>query len=419
VVRKTESYDTRRGTVRSVSSFTCLIGSNGWLSRSEGDASQTIVNWCDEKERGTLGRALQLGRTRKSEPFELSQFPRFISNGSLASLAQSNHPYQPSIEQGEEGRVVLKLTHPSNASSVTKFEIDTKRSVLLARENRSNDRVNSRSVYKDFVEVAGRWWPQRAEFTDATGKTTAVQTYMIRELAPKDFQARFTQELTPRNDSVFISPALPKVPDAKQAILDKKADLESQLVMAAHFASSQQWERVREHWDEAKKLVVAKPGARWIEDAVLKLSRRNEELKQRLFTVARGLAPKPRPDELFLANYIRSQASGSLQTNEMLLFLDAIKPIIARQPERTLALKSWKQERSNYLRSAGQHDEAVELQKVVATQYPWDYNAQYQYAQGLVNRGDYQAAYQWIDQCLSKADFWQAYEEDNLRQQYV
>jgi len=419
VVRRTESYDTRRNTVRSVSSLTYLIGSKAWLSRSEGNGSQAIIDWCDGKERGTLGRAFRLGRTRRAEPFELSQFPRFVSNGSLASLAQALHSYRPAIEKGEEGRVILKLPHPSNASSVIRFEIDTKRNVLLSRENRSNDRINTHFTYKDFVDVAGHRWPQRVDLTGANGKTTVVYTYAIKKLAPKDFQARFTEEMAPRKDTIFISPVLPKVLDAKQAILDKKAGLESQLVMAAHFASSQQWDRVREHWDEAKELVSAKPGARWIEDAVLKLSRRQEELKQRLFAVARGLAPKPEPDELFLANHIRSQARGSLQTNEMLLFLDAIKPVIARQPERTLALKSWQQERINYLRSAGQHDEAVELQKVVATQYAWDYNAQYQYARGLVNRGDYPAAYRWIDQCLSKKDFWQPHEEDNLRQQYV
>ena len=62
--RQSESFDARWGQLTSRSRTLTIVSPTGWLVRSEGDGSQTIVSWCDGKVRGVFGTAFQLGSQR-------------------------------------------------------------------------------------------------------------------------------------------------------------------------------------------------------------------------------------------------------------------------------------------------------------------------------------------------------------------
>src|SRR5439155_4222422 len=124
-------------------------------------------------------------------------------------------------------------------------------------------------------------------------------------------------------------------------------------------------------------------------------------------------------DELILADRLLGQASQLLEANEMLLLLDKLRPVYERQPAYLQQMKAWLNQRVTYLRAAGQTEQALGLQKQLATGFPRDHALQVAYARALAEVGEYAAAYAWIDRVLTKDARWLPEEENALRSQYA
>lgn len=416
---QSESYETRRGQIFSISRSMGLISSKEWLTRADGDTAQTLIQWCDAQERGVFSPLFQLGRYRKSEPADLTDYALPMSDNSMQSIEQTYRSYRPTIEEKGEGQVLLRLNHPNSPDNETQVLIDTRRHVIVRVEHISKGKISSSYLYSEFVEVAGCWWATRVETRDAEGKRINLQTLQVTSLAAEALSKRILAELEGRKDSILLAEPLPTVLEAKQAVADGKANLEAHLTMLLHFAESQQWERAGEHLAQMEKFAAPKPGIRWVQNAVLHMSRRHEELKQRLIDTARERAGKPGMDELFLANYLLGQSSGVLQAHEMLAWLDTLKPLYERQPAHTLPMKTWNQQRVSYLEQSGQPDAAFALKEELAKQHTLDTSIQQQYIWALYYRGDYETAYAWMDQLLSNGGPWLPYEEESIRGQYT
>ncbi len=254
-------------------------------------------------------------------------------------------------------------------------------------------------------------------------------TLTVQPAAADAFAARVKRELAPREQVQFVHLPLPTVTSAKRAQARLgKLTFDSQLVLLVHFAQSQQWKKVIDQLEACEKLSDGKPGVRWIRNAVLAIARRHEELKGRLVKeAAQGVAgawklPREAPpdaevtagDELFLAEYVVSQAAGIFETNELLKLHDGLKPLYERQPAYRKALKGWKERRVGYLQAIGEPDAALAEMKQVAVEYPRDWNLQQRYAQMLFNFADYDAAYDWLTKTLADNANRQVYEEDNV-----
>ena len=152
-----------------------------------------------------------------------------------------------------------------------------------------------------------------------------------------------------------------------------------------YFAATQQWARAKEHLQECERLAAGKPGMRWLVNAFLQASRRNEELRKRLLDDAAALAnaadAETRANDHYLAEHLFNQGQQVLQTNEQLMLLDKVQAIAERQPPQLQAVKGWKSRRVSPLIQAGQFDKALPLSKAFAVDYPRDQGLQYQYAQ--------------------------------------
>src|SRR5260370_33572134 len=103
----------------------------------------------------------------------------------------------------------------------------------------------------------------------------------------------------------------------------------------------------------------------------------------------------------------------------MLTLLDSLKPLYDKQPAHVQARKRWLNLRVSYLGQAGRTDEALKLQKQLATDYPRDYSAQQQYARALADAGDYPAAYAWLTRVIVKEAKVLGYDAGYLRTAYT
>ncbi len=200
---------------------------------------------------------------------------------------------------------------------------------------------------------------------------------------------------------------------AKQALADGDAVFETHFTLLLHFAQSQQWQRVAEHFEALRAISGAKPGFVWLEDRLLAMTRKNEELKQRILERAGNIG-----ESYVLAEHLRQTAQHTMQANELLELLERLKPAYEAKPERTGAMDTWRQQTIHMLRNAGRQQDALTLAKTFAEARPHNLHAQTQYAQALQSAGDYAGAYAWIDRVL-KQDHWLPAEALALHQNYA
>jgi predicted Zn-dependent protease len=450
ISRANESFDARWGDVTSKTETLSLISTKTWLIRSQGGGQQTTAQWCDDKERGIFTKTFQLGRIRASAPSDLAKPPVDVGPYMLASLEKTYPQYQAEIKPQGDDRTLLVLKHQSDPAYEIDVMIDVRRHVILWIESRRDGKPAGATRFGDFVEVAGAWWPGRIETFDDENRRTSLSVQQFKPVDTNVLGQDIAKELADRGQIQFLHEPLPKFAAAKQAVADGKASFEDQIVLALHFAQSQQWTRAQEYLDNAEKLCSGKPGACWMRYAFLNVSRRREELKQNIMAEAEQLAkmpaltPDPSPkkgegradtsgpspkkgegrdgfslsDQWSLANHLIGQSSGILEANEMLALLDALKPVFERQPQYMLGQKQWRQQRLNYLRQTGRSDEWLALQAELAKQYPHDVNSQQQYAQDLYNSGNRESAYAWLAQSLADNARWLPNEEETLRNCY-
>ena len=414
IERQADFFDIRFGELTARAPSLILVSPGAWLIRTGGPGSQTLVNWCDGKQRAVFSRDFQLGRRRDAVPLDLRKPPLDLSGYVVSSLERTFRNYTAKIQSQGENRVELVLTSRNNERQVTHVLIDTNRNVILQLQSHNKGKVTSTMVFGEFVEVAGVWWAGRIETTDQQGRRTTVITQKFTPLAAEPFAGQIEKELAGRDRVQFLNKPMVSVNEAKRALSDGKATFDDQIVMMLHFAASQQWERVWEHFGQAEKLAQEKPGLRWVRNALLKVSRRREELRGRMMVEAGRLA-KPQAAGLVLARHLVSQAGGILEANEMLALIDVLKPVYERQPPYLHAIKQWRQWQIDNLRKTGQADDALRLRGQLAADYPHDWNLQQQYVQELINSREYQAASDWLDRVMNPQARWATDEEESLR----
>jgi tetratricopeptide (TPR) repeat protein len=419
IVHRSEWYDARRGDFTSRSRTLELFSAESWLTRSVGDGGQTLVSWCDGKEYGIFSRAFLLGRLRASAPGD-RQPPLDLSDHSLTSLERTYAGYTPTLQPQGNDRTLLVLKQAASPLYETRVLIDTARHVILSIEHRHKGKVTTTARFDDFVQAAGSWWARRVETTDEDGKRLTLATQTVKTLTAEALAKQMQQELAGRNQVQLLRLPLPSVWQAKKALTAGKAGFDDHFVLLLHFSGSQQWPRALDHLQEAEKLAAGKPGLRWLRSAMLLDSRRHDELKKRYLEDAARLAKKATAsDDYFLAEHVVGQSARVLPVNEMLALLDALEPLYKQQPAHVQARKRWLHLRTSHLGQSGQTDQALRLQKQLATDYPHDYTLQQEYAQALAAAGDYPAAYAWLDRVLVKESRWLPYEEESLRNAYT
>jgi len=430
ILKRTESIDPRWNEVTHQSETLSLVSPSSWLVRSTGDNSQTLLQWCDARERGILSSTYGLERVRASTAEDQRRAPLGLEGFVLDSMERTYWNYTVELKPQGQDRLLLVMGLPSSPEHQTHVLVDTQRHVVLLVEHRRQGKVTSATRYGDFVEVAGAWYSGRIETLNEENQSVAVVTQKFEPLAAGQFGAGWKAELALRERALVLREPLPSVTRAKRAVAAGKATFEDHLVLMLHFEQSQQWNRVLAHLEQAERLVADKPGVRWIRTALLDAARRRQQWKDRVFDEAARLArdvaaAMPASDAHVIAEYLFNQArhgvnswatsDANLEHNEILRLLDVLRPVYERQPPRVKGMKRWTERRAEELQRTGQGESSLALRKQLAQDYPREADAQRQYAQALMTAGEYEAARAWIDRVLKPEARWRPSEEESLR----
>jgi tetratricopeptide (TPR) repeat protein len=407
-----QSFDPRYSELTSEMGGLELYSPKSWLTRWQGDREQTILNWCDGKERGLIHQAFGVGRIRPSDANDLT-LNLSLSDYSLTALDQYFPEFTPTIETlaNDRTRLTLKLDRTE-----IRFLIDSARHVVVEVEYRNWDKIQSTTKFDDFVEVAGSWWARKVESLDDKGKRTGLTTLTIKSLSAEELAGRIKEELAGRDQILFVKAPLPRLSAARIAVAAGKASLEDRIVLLQHFAAIQQATKVREQLDAIEKL-TDKPAKRWFDAAVLQLTRRFDELRLRFLDEAGKIASSKLPvnDRYFLARHILTRSTEFMQAAELLPLLDKLAPIYKAQPSRLHAMKELAHYRYYQMSGLNRPDEALAILKQLATDYPRDVSLQMEYAQNLLNLGDTPGALAWIERARAANPLWDESEDEMLR----
>ena len=135
------------------------------------------------------------------------------------------------------------------------------------------------------------------------------------------FKKHFAELRPKEQEAILIEQVLPDYETARQAKLDGKMDIGHYLAMISFYSQTQQWDKAREVWEEAKKLVKGRAGESWINLAVYVQSRRHEEARLIVNEKAKELLGKRDIEELYIGNFLSGYIQQFAQANERLELL--------------------------------------------------------------------------------------------------
>jgi Flp pilus assembly protein TadD len=413
--RVTDTFDPNWGNRRSShNSDLALYSPQAWLNRTLDLDDHCLIEFANDKERGTYSRALLLGRIRKSTKQDLAGPPSGLEYFTTSPLHQSQRQYNARVEKAGENQVRLILTNKEETYEL-RYTIDTARNVVLKLEQISEGKPSSSTVYSDFVEVAGAWFAAKSTIRDVEDRAISVTTYDFKSLAKADFQKRIDEELSARPKVQFLTQPLPKLPEARQKVTDGAADFNDRMVMILHHCQLQQWDDVLKQVDAIEKAAADKPGVRWLRTILLITMRRNEQAQQRLVDEAKQLATGKSDDDVYLADFILARMHQISAGSELQEIVDLLKPVYERLPAEWNVVPRWE----NYLLvvydNLGRKEEALALRQKMAERVPWEPYPQINFASYLAQAGRPEDAVQWLKKELARDVKRSASDGDTLR----
>ena len=414
-------YAAPRQTVRSVSQATAFLSKKQWFTLDRNDTDQTYQRWCDAKECGVLSIPLQAGRVRDAVAVDTAVFPYTFSSFSFTKLHESYYAGDYVIEMADEpdGKVRLTLRHRSSSDYEVHLIVDRKRGVLLANENFSAGKLTGKTMYSDFVEVGGAWWPGKSVTTDAQGKVTATEECSYQLLADDSFEDEVAGARKKVDGALMLHEPLVTMLKAKGELDEGKKSVEGRLRLVMHFGASQQWDKAFEHFAEVEKLVGGKEALKWLYDQLLSQSRRTQELQVRMTARAKELVSSATADEYFLVRLVDGLARVTLHGNELMELMEILKPAFLRAPEHVQGDRVWRMDHFYLLQQVGRQDEAFKELEALAQEYPHAFDVQNSYVYQLSYVGEFDKAYAWLDRLIEKEGPWERYCEESLRTQYT
>ncbi len=194
IEQKTESRDPIWNRITNRSDSVELYANKQWLQFTAAAPSQTLVGWCNEKERGIASRAYQLGRVRESVPQDWESHHPGERPYAVSHLDQTYREYEVKVTKPQAGRAVLTMIAPHQTETEILVTIDTNRHVMLDFGYRQNGKITSLTKYADYAKVAGVWWPGKIEAFDEKSRLTSVTTQSVKPLNDAAFGKRYGEE---------------------------------------------------------------------------------------------------------------------------------------------------------------------------------------------------------------------------------
>lgn len=376
-----------------------LVAEEKWLERTTAVGSPTITQWYAANLRAAVNEAFQLGRSRAGHDSDANSLVPGRRGYADTGIHQSFIGYQARLERIDDDRQRIILTADD---TTLRISVNTERRVVEMQQWLSGDKITSTTDYKDFVQVADVWWPQRIEDRDGQGRLTSVTTQSVKAMDAKPFEDLFAKTVPQATRALIFHEPLPTLRQAEAAQASGKEDLGDLLSLMNGELRIQQWDDARNVFDRLAERAGDRPAIGWLRVALQANSRQREQAHGGYRRLIEALIAAESTDDLYLAEYAMGQLNAIAEHNEMLRLLDDAKPIYSRQEDAAAALRSWTTQRAHHLRTLGRQEEAAELQRKLATDAPWDVPAQIEYARDLLSLGEVEEAYKWLEREMAR-----------------
>lgn len=434
VLSTTYTYEPQRqDRLAHVRTHLAIRGPDRWLTLSAADRDLPRLTWSTPEQDGLITLPHGLGRVRRRDNEPIPPVcPLSLDDYSTSLLHESFRGYRCRLEPKGRDRAELIIESARPGDFGFRILVDTARHVAIEQQNLSLGKLTSRREFSRFREVGGMWWATRVTVYDGDGKVTGRTELEVDTPAAEDVARAWDLVERAKADAVLIPVPLPELLAAKRASAAGTATVGQRLRLIMHAAATQRWERAQPQLEALRRELSAKPGWRHLEMGFLAISRRHEEMRATLLALTRdfvvnGLPPQPclgllprdrAPEsggELALVEALR-RLLHLLQANERLDWLDSVKPIYDRQPERLEADARWLEQRAEVLRQAGQPDTALAVEADSVRRWPWDASALARYARNLAATGEYERAATLLERALANPHpSWQVYQLSQLR----
>ena len=429
VHRRVESIKPRWQRTTDITEHTVLFSPRAWVSRRRSKAADTITHFCDGKQRGVYSHAFELGRVRASLPSDLRPIPLGVDGFTQQPLHEA-YPDRIVLAMNDEAGILdvflIIEDAPHRRYVVT---IDEARNVVLRERAYAFGKLLQTSSRRDFVQVAGRWWPQTIEVSDEQGRVTSRTKLTYKTFDADGFAKRLAAETSDHDAVRFLKSPAPQLADAEDAVADGTANFEHRFLLLLRAFTQQ-------NWDDALTQLAALEaiagdsghrGLQWIRPFVLQAAGRNEDSRQALLALIPTVLAR-QSEELFLAEHLYAQAERVGSPRETMAVLDVLQPLIDRQLEYTHAKLTWTDHRITLLRrmlpgtAIGQSTaptEELRLREQQARVAPWNSAYHVNFTNALIKRGERAAAYAWLRKQIESDSPWQTYERERLRDAYA
>lgn len=380
-----------------------VIRSGAWLARIERSGDLANVQWCNDHERAAVAAADRFGHRRKPVALDHVGLPLEFAGHLLHSLEEAfGRSYALRVQPQAGDRVLLLLDPNKSWEPQYRILVDRARGVELEIEELAGGQLSQKTVFSDFVQVAGSWLAGTIEVLDPSGRVTTQTTRTFHQLAPGEFDRQWKAEQARLGTIEWLNEPLPTLAAARHARAAGRATFADRMVLAGDYFTRQDWPRMFAEMAAARQLAKDVPGIAWLEVELLVRGTRQQEAKERLLAMAGKLAAaKPATDDLFFANRAIRFAQQALTPAETLRLLDRLEAVYRRAPQPIDGWREWAQSRAALLSSAGLAEQAAAMHKQLADRYPRAASLQTAYAQALASTGDDAEAYRWLDHAAS------------------
>ncbi len=424
--RVSRTFAPARGTIRSESEETAVLAGTRWIHRTRNSGADSRLMWCDGEEYVAATLPFALGWRRPAKAVEGTAFPVSIGGFLLSKIADSYGEYELTFDFEGDGpsrqRITARWIPPEPSlgamETVVRIVVDTARDVVLEIEYEYGGKRSNRTVFSDFVQVRGAWWPGRSEILDAEGRTITETELSYSALDAEDIAIAVANAVAALDDTILFDRPIPAMDEARERAAAGRGDRGDQLALLLADVALQRWDLVFQHMDALDRLHPDARGFEWLRLALEVQARRHQSMKDRMIALEMRVASDEGPEALSQARYLVEQGPQGLQAHEVLDLMDRVAPVYARQPEWSTAHTTFGTNRTSWLRSAGRTDEADVVEAALVKRFPGEYSVVQSHAWNLRNKGDVEGACSALQVALSKHGPWEPWEESTLRSQW-
>ena len=422
--RVIRTYASARGTIRSESEETAVLAGTRWIHRIRSSSADSRLMWCDGEEYVAATLPFSLGWRRPAKAVEGTTSPISIGGFLLSKIADYYRDYE--LTFAEDGpsrqRITARWVPPEpgfgNTETVIRIVVDTARDVVLEIEFEYGGKRSNRTVFSEFVQVRGAWWPGRAEVLDAEGRKITETELSYRALDAEGIAIAAADAVAALEDTILFDRPIPAMDEARERAAAGRGDRGDLLALLLVDTALQRWDLAFRHQDGLDRLHPNAPGAEWLRLALEIQSRRHQSMKDRMVALAVRIAGDEGPEAISQARYLVEQGPQGLQAHEVLEIMDRVAPVYAREPEWSTAHTTFGTNRTSWLRSAGRTDEADIAEAALVKRFPGIYSVVQSHAWNLRNTGDIDGACAVLQVALSEHGPWEPWEESSLRSQW-